>query len=62
MDALMREAYGELEEDMRNTLKAHRGSRSVLSTMLNTLLLYPDQPYGVGPCMVLSSMWNSSAE
>src|SRR5579864_4406265 len=48
MDALMREAYRELEDDMRKALKAHRGNRSVLSTMLNTLLLYPDHPYGIG--------------
>ena len=33
---------------MRRALKAHRGNRSVLSTMLNTLLLYPDHPYGIG--------------
>ncbi len=33
---------------MRKALKAHRGNRSVLSTMLNTLLLYPDHPYGIG--------------
>jgi hypothetical protein len=48
MDEPMREAYRELEEDMRKALKAHRGNRSVLSTMLNTLLLYPDHPYGIG--------------
>jgi superfamily II DNA or RNA helicase len=48
MDAPMQEAYRELEEDMRKALKAHRGNRSVLSTMLNTLLLYPDHPYGIG--------------
>src|SRR5579864_1885047 len=48
MDAPMREAYRELEEDMRKALKAHRGNRSVLSTTLNTLLLYPDHPYGIG--------------
>jgi len=44
----MREAYRDLEEDMRRALKAHRGNRSVLSTMLNTLLLYPDHPFGIG--------------
>src|SRR5207302_4478186 len=33
---------------MRRALKAHRGNQSVLSTMLNTLLLYPDHPYGIG--------------
>jgi superfamily II DNA or RNA helicase len=48
MDAPMREAYFELEDDMRKAMKAHRGNRSVLSTMLNTLLLYPDHPYGIG--------------
>src|SRR5581483_2112972 len=48
MDAPMQEAYRELEDAIRKTLKAHRGNRSVLSTMLNTLLVYPDHPYGLG--------------
>jgi superfamily II DNA or RNA helicase len=48
MDPLMREAYGQLEDDIRHALKEHRGNRSVLSTMLNTLLLYPDHPHGLG--------------
>jgi superfamily II DNA or RNA helicase len=48
MDAPMREAYAELEDAIRKTLKAHRGNRSVLSTMLNTLLVYPDHPYVLG--------------
>jgi hypothetical protein len=48
MDAPMREAYTELEDAIRKALKAHRGNRSVLSTLLNTLLLYPDHPYGLG--------------
>jgi superfamily II DNA or RNA helicase len=48
MDALMISAYRELEDAIRKALKAHRGNRSVLSTMLNTLLLYPDHPYGLG--------------
>ena len=48
MDPPMREAYRELEDDIRQALKAHKGNRSVLSTMLNTLLLYPDHPYGLG--------------
>ncbi|MGB6403031.1 MAG: helicase-related protein, partial [Candidatus Sulfotelmatobacter sp.] len=47
-DAPMREAYCELEDEIRKALKAHRGNRSVLSIMLNTLLLYPDHPYGLG--------------
>jgi superfamily II DNA or RNA helicase len=48
MDPLMLAAYRELEEAIRKALKEHRGNRSVLSTMLNTLLLYPDHPYGLG--------------
>ena len=48
MDPLMMAAYRELEDDIRKTLKKHRGNRSVLSTMLNNLLLYPDHPYGLG--------------
>ena len=48
MDPLMLAAYRELEDAIRTALKEHRGNRSVLSTMLNTLLLYPDHPYGLG--------------
>lgn len=48
MGAPLAGAYRKLEESMREALKAHRGNRSVLSTMLNTLLLYPDHPYGLG--------------
>jgi superfamily II DNA or RNA helicase len=48
MDPLKRAAYRELEDAIRKALKEHRGNRSVLSTMLNTLLLYPDHPFGLG--------------
>jgi superfamily II DNA or RNA helicase len=48
MDPLMMAAYRELEDAIRKALKEHRGNRSVMSTMLNTLLLYPDHPYGLG--------------
>jgi hypothetical protein len=48
MDPAMRESYAELEDSIRKALKEHRGNRSVLSTMLNTLLVYPDHPYGLG--------------
>src|SRR5208337_535330 len=41
-------AYSELEDEIRKALKAHRGNRSGLSTMLNSLLVYPDHPYGIG--------------
>jgi superfamily II DNA or RNA helicase len=48
MDPQMMAAYRELEDAIRQALKEHKGNRSVLSTMLNTLLLYPDHPYGLG--------------
>lgn len=48
MDEELKQAYAELEAKMGEALKAHRGNHSVLSTMLNTLLLYPDRPYGIG--------------
>jgi superfamily II DNA or RNA helicase len=48
MNPPMREAYRELEDEIRKALKAHRGNRSVLSIMLNTLLVYPDHPYAIG--------------
>jgi Helicase conserved C-terminal domain len=48
MDERMRIAYESLEEDIRAALKEHKGNRSVLSNMLNALLLYPDHPYGLG--------------
>ena len=48
MDAGMMAAYRELEGAIRKALKEHRGNRSVMSTVLNTLLLYPDHPYGLG--------------
>src|SRR6185312_16118136 len=48
MDPLLQAAYQELEDAIRTALKEHKGNRSVLSTMLKTLLLYPDHPYGLG--------------
>ena len=48
MDAPMADAYTRLEEEIAETLKQHRGNRSLLSIMLNTLLLYPDHPYELG--------------
>ena len=46
MDEELRTAYEELEEDIRSAIKEHRGNKSVMSILLNTLLLYPDHPYG----------------
>ncbi|HLW53449.1 MAG TPA: helicase-related protein [Candidatus Angelobacter sp.] len=48
MDPEMQEAYTELEEDITACLKENRKNRSVISKMLNSLLLYPDHPFGLG--------------
>ena len=45
MDDVLQEAYEQLEQDIRSAMKEHRGNKSLMSIMLNTLLLYPDHPY-----------------
>ena len=49
MDPALCKAYEEVEEDITDAMKANRGNKSLMSVMLNTLLLYPDHPYGIGP-------------
>ncbi|HEV2327107.1 MAG TPA: DEAD/DEAH box helicase [Terracidiphilus sp.] len=46
MDAGLQKAYEKLEEDIRAAMREHRGNKSLMSILLNTLLLYPDHPYG----------------
>jgi hypothetical protein len=46
MDEELARAYEELEKDIRAAIRAHRGNKSLMSILLNTLLLYPDHPYG----------------
>jgi len=48
MDSELAKAYEELEEDIRSAIRSHRGNKSLMSILLNTLLLYPDHPYGFG--------------
>ncbi len=48
MDKELHEAYSELEADIKACLKENRKNRSVISKMLNSLLLYPDHPFGLG--------------
>ena len=48
MDDELHEAYSELEKEIKECLKENRKNRSVLSKMLNSLLLYPDHPFGLG--------------
>jgi hypothetical protein len=45
MDDALQQAYEQLEEDIRSAMKAHRGNKSLMSILLNTLLVYPDHPY-----------------
>ncbi len=48
MDPPLREAYKQLEDDIKTALKEHRGNQSVMSVALNALLLYPDRPFRLG--------------
>ncbi len=48
MDRELGRAYADLESDMRAAIKANRKNSSVLSKMLNSLLLYPDHPFDIG--------------
>jgi hypothetical protein len=45
MDQELQEAYEQLEEEIRGAMREHRGNKSLMSILLNTLLLYPDHPY-----------------
>jgi hypothetical protein len=49
MDKALANAYEAVEEGIKQAMKTHRGNKSLMSVMLNTLLLYPDHPYGIGP-------------
>jgi hypothetical protein len=46
MDEELARAYEKLEEDIRAAIREHRGNKSLMSILLNTLLLYPDHPFG----------------
>ena len=48
MDPLLKEAYSDLEDDIKEALREHPGNSSVISTAMNALLLYPDRPFGLG--------------
>jgi hypothetical protein len=48
MEKPLKEAYEDLEQDIKKALREHRGNQSVISTALNTLLAYPDRPFGFG--------------
>src|SRR3954447_11183252 len=46
MDTALQTANEELEKALRDAMTEHRGNKSLMSVLLNTLLLYPDHPYG----------------
>jgi len=48
MDPLLKKAYSDLEDDIKEALREHHGNASVISTAMNALLLYPDRPFGIG--------------
>jgi hypothetical protein len=48
MDEPLKEAYQDLEQDIKKAMREHRGNPSVISVALNALLAYPDRPYGFG--------------
>jgi helicase-like protein len=49
MDPALKEAYEDLEKDIKQAFRDHRGNQSVLSTGINALMLYPDRPFELGP-------------
>jgi hypothetical protein len=48
MDPPLAKAYGDLERQITDALREHRGNSSVISTALNALLLFPDKPFNLG--------------
>ena len=51
MDQPLKDAYEELERDIKEAMREHRGNQSIISVALNALLAYPDRPYGFGDLM-----------
>jgi hypothetical protein len=51
MDQPLKEAYEELERDIKEAMREHRGNQSIISVALNAMLAYPDRPYGFGDLM-----------
>lgn len=51
MDEDLAYAYEQLEENLRGTLGFHEGGTKTLGSLLQTLTVYPDQPYDQPPVM-----------
>jgi len=62
MDSDLAKAYEELEDDIRSAMRQHRGNKSLMSILLNTLLLYPDHPQsGYCPFLCIASEYTDTA-
>jgi hypothetical protein len=46
MSGELGEAYEDLEKALRSAMAENRSNKSLMSVLLNALLLYPDHPYG----------------
>jgi hypothetical protein len=54
MDKKLSKAYEELEKQIKNALHEYpKSGSSITSLMLNTLLVYPDHPFGFAPLKAL---------
>jgi len=54
MDRTLSKAYETLEEQIKDALRDNpKSTASITSLMLNTLLCYPDHPFGFGPLKAL---------
>jgi len=54
MDKKLSKAYEELEKQIKDALHEYpKSGSSITSLMLNTLLVYPDHPFGFGPLKAL---------
>lgn len=51
MDQPLKEAYEELERDIKEGMREDRGNQSIISAALNALLAYFDSFYGFGDLM-----------
>jgi hypothetical protein len=49
MDKELAKAYGKVENDIRDAIKKYPKDKGLRSIMLNTLLAYPDHPFGWEP-------------
>ncbi len=49
LEGELAEAYGSVEQDIKDALKSYPRNSSLMSMMMNTLLCYPDHPFDFRP-------------